>query len=500
MIEVISGMIRGMRIVVVVAALACLALSGCVFYLNPQCDDLIRNGNETDIDCGAGCKSCDIGDRCNANTDCYDSFCDDGRCTPFPCDNGRKDGQETDVDCGGPECRKCSGGRVCQAGTDCFTGNCVASTDTCYELPSVAFAEQVSYPSGNKTYIIFSADLNGDGFRDIIAGNELDSTLTVFLNNGGVLAGTFRDLGPRFPTGEYATGGSIGDFNNDGIPDIVTSDYHGDSVSVLVNTTMAGKGTGLLAPRFTQPTVADSETSNLAIGDLNGDRNLDVIATNPQSSSVSVILGNGDGTIAPAVDIPIGIPESSEPYSVAIGDFDKNGTADMAVADNSTLTIRVRLGRGDGTFEDEVPYLEGGTPSYIIITHDVNLDGNLDLVCTNRESDDISVLLGRGDGNFRKPFTSNTGEMTGPYSIAVADFNLDGVPDVVTANYRTGTASVLLGIGNGRFEPPLNAGTTGMTSYGVTTGDFDNDGMPDFAVANAISNDVTVKLNRSPRP
>ncbi|HWU89685.1 MAG TPA: VCBS repeat-containing protein, partial [Kofleriaceae bacterium] len=392
-------------------------------------------------------------------------------------------------------CRKCAGGRTCETANDCFNGMCVATTKTCFGLPVVSFGPAVSYPSGEKTYVLFSADINGDGFIDLVAGNEQESTLSVFLNNG---AGAFQRVTPSFRTGDYPTGGTIADFNRDGIPDVVTADYHGDSVSILlgINGGM-GKGTGALAAKSTYPTVDGAETSNLAIGDLNGDGNLDVIATNPQAHSVSEFLGRGDGTLAPAIDVPVGTAGSSEPYSVAIGDFDRDGKSDVAIANVRSGTIVVRLGNGDGTFQDEVTYPEGGTPPYILITHDVNVDGKLDLVCANRASSDVSVLLGRGDGTFRKAIVSRTGPKTGPYSVAVADFNLDGVPDVATANFESSTASVLLGIGNGGFEAPIDAGATGEISYGVIAADLNGDGKPDLGVASARSNDVTVKLSTS---
>ena len=471
----------------VLAVLAAVGLSGCVFYLSPQCSDLIRNGEETDIDCGGTCGPCNVGDRCSTTGDCDQSTCDDGRCVPLPCANGVKDGQESDVDCGGDTCRKCAGGRTCQVAGDCFNGSCVAATQTCFAL-EVAFAAAVAYESGQKTYALFSGDLDGDGDVDLAAANEQESTISVFLNDG---AGGFARL-DRIDTGQYPTGGAIADMNRDGIPDVVTADYHGDSVSVLL-----GTGGGALAEKASYPTISGSETSNLAVGDLNGDGSLDVIATNPLSSSISLFLGRGDGTLDESVDLPVGIVGASAPYSTAIGDFNGDGAGDVAIADVRSGTIIVRLGNGDGTFEDEVPYLEGGVPPYILITRDLDLDGNLDLVCANRGSDDVSVLLGRGDGAFRKTIVSSTGPDTGPYSVAVADFNQDGVPDVVTANFETSTSSVLLGIGNGAFEAPIDAGATGLTSYGVAVGDFNRDGKPDFATANASSNDVTVKINAS---
>lgn len=478
----------------VVAVLALVGLSGCVFYLNPQCDDLIRNGEETDIDCGGTCGPCNIGDRCNATADCYQSTCEDGRCTPLPCDNGVKDVEETDVDCGGPECRKCSGGRTCEVASDCFSDNCVAGTNRCFGLSNVTFADQMPYDSGSKTYAIFSGDLDGDGDIDIAAANEQDSNISVFINNG-MHSGVFTRQGP-YGTGVYPTGGALGFFNDDMVLDLVTADYRGDSVSVLL-----GGGAGVLGPKTTYPTVGASETSNLAIGDLNNDGNLDIVATNPLASSVSQLMGRPDGTFDDAINVPVGILNASGPYSAAIGDFDRNGTADLAIADVKSATIVVRLGNGDGTFQDEVPYLVRGLPPFIMITRDLDLDTNLDLVVANRGSHDVSVLMGRGDGTFNRSILADTRTegkpMTGPYSVAVADFNQDGVPDVITANFQGSNASLLLGIGNGKFEDAIDTGPTGVITYGITAADFNNDGKPDFATANANTNNVTVKLNNS---
>jgi hypothetical protein len=367
----------------------------------------------------------------------------------------------------------------------------------------VSFADAVHYPSGDKTYALFSGDLNGDGHVDLVAANEQANSLSVYLSTGdstGALQ-TVASESTAFQTGFYPTGGAIVDLNHDGIPDVITADYHGDSVSVLL-----GTGTGALAPKMSYTTVKGAETSNLSFGDLNGDGNFDVIASNPCTKvdsppgSMSVFLGNADGTFAPAITTEIGIMGSTKPYSTAIADFDGNGILDVAIGDLVNGPILVKLGNGDGTFQPEVQYSARAGGPFIIIAADINLDGKPDLVTANRGSDNISVLLGRGDGTFKKAIVSSTGPMTNPYSIAVADFNLDGVPDLVTANFRSGTGTVLLGIGDGHFEPLIDAGLTatkGQISYGVAVGDFNGDGKPDFATTNPGDNDIAVKLSTS---
>jgi hypothetical protein len=358
----------------------------------------------------------------------------------------------------------------------------------------VSFAAGVSYPAGEKTYALFGGDLDADGRLDLVAANEMGDSLAVFLGAGD---GTFRRAASNHPVGAcgaegcYPTGGAIADVNRDGRADVLTANYHGDSVSVV-----RGAGDGTLLAAALYPTEPGAETSNLAVGDLNGDGYPDVVATNPATGSVSTFLGRADGTLEAATHVPIA-EGASAPFSAAIGDFDGDGRQDVAVADILNRAIVVRPGNGDGTLGPETAFPEGGSPAYICLAHDVDLDGNLDVVCANRGSDDVSVLPGRGDGTFGEPLVSATGAGTGPYAIAVADFNLDAVPDVITPNFLTGTASVLLGIGSGRFDPPIDAGPVGEFTYGVVPGDFDADGRPDFAVCNAISNDVVVKLSTS---
>jgi hypothetical protein len=150
------------------------------------------------------------------------------------------------------------------------------------------------------------------------------------------------------------------------------------------------------------------------------------------------------------------------------------------------------LGRGDGTFQAAVSYAAGSAP-YSVAVGDFNGDGIPDLAVANVGSDNVSVLLGHGDGTFGPAV--NYGVGISPRSVAVGDFNGDGVPDLAVV-YRGGVR-VLLGNGDGTFQTTPTSYVAGSVPASVAVGDFNGDGLPDFAVANSSSNDVSILLNDS---
>jgi hypothetical protein len=165
------------------------------------------------------------------------------------------------------------------------------------------------------------------------------------------------------------------------------------------------------------------------------------VVANQGSNTVGVLLGNGDGTFAPGGTFATG----PDPTSIALADLRGNGTLDVVTANftfgGATGTVSVLLGNGDGTFQAKQDYAVGANPHNVQVA-DLDGDGHPDIVVTNRSSNSVSVLLGNGDGTFQPHQDFATG--AGPFSVAVGDFNGDGLPDLATANGDAGTVSVLL--------------------------------------------------------
>jgi len=219
---------------------------------------------------------------------------------------------------------------------------------------------------------------------------------------------------------------------------------------------------------------------SVAVGDFNRDGTPDLAVANMVSHNVSVLLGNGLGAFAPKVDYPAGI----SPSSVAVGDFNRDGSPDLAVANFLAIgTVSILLGNGLGAFAAPVPYAAGKNPVSVAVG-DFNRDGNPDLAVANWDDNNVSVLPGNGLGAFAAAMNHNVG--TKPYSIAVADFNGDGSPDLAVSNGGSNNVSVLLGNGLGAFALKVDY-PAGNSPSSVAVGDFNRDGSPDLAVANFLA-------------
>jgi hypothetical protein len=191
----------------------------------------------------------------------------------------------------------------------------------------------------------------------------------------------------------------------------------------------------------------------------------------------------------PARELVVG----NNPEAIAVGSFRRNNAfLDLAVANGGSNTVSVLLGNGDGTFRPPVSYNVGTYP-WFVAAADLNADQVLDLVVSNRDSADLTVLLGVGDGTFRFAGTIALSEQ--PFSIGVGDFNSDGRQDLVVTNLTN--TFLLLGNGDGTFQLPTQVDTVGSETRFVAVADLNGDGIPDLAVTNWRGVDtITTALGR----
>ncbi|MFY9660906.1 MAG: FG-GAP-like repeat-containing protein [Terriglobales bacterium] len=379
------------------------------------------------------------------------------------------------------------------------------------QLSSLSFANPIDYASGGYAQAVAVADLNGDGKPDMVVGNlvcldrnesngvciEAEGAVSVLLGNGD---GTFQ------PEVSYTWGGppvvsvAIGDLNGDGIPDLAvacnTDGSAGSVVSVLI-----GKGDGTFQTPVSYSSGSENSIASVVIADVNGDGHPDLITANG-GPDVGVLLNNGNGTFQNAVTYSVGGP-GLEASSVAVGDLNGDGYPDLAVATNcGECGGSVLLGNGDGTFHAPI-YFDAGQGISSVAMADLNGDGKLDLVVgvnSSPEYNNVSVLLGNGDGTFQPVVNYNPGGEGAVTSLAIADVNGDGYLDLVVGNSTAdwcncvgagaigGAVGILLGNGDGTFQSPISYSSGGFNSDGqIAVSDLNRDGFPDIAVPNSCN-------------
>ena len=274
------------------------------------------------------------------------------------------------------------------------------------------------------------ADFNGDGKLDLAVANN-DGGVSVLLGNGD---GTFQPA-VNYDAGPKPSWVALGDFNGDGKLDLAVSDQSGPNGPPGLVSILLGNGDGTFRTHVDYD--AGNTPNGVAVGDFNGDGKLDLAVANGSGnvpSTVSILLGNGDGTFQSPVAYPIGINGAS----VATADFNGDGKLDLAVVDfgptvvNSIGSVSILLGNGDGTFKTHVDYSAGSFPVGTLGIADFNADGKLDFAVANSYSNALQVFLGNGDGTFQSPLTFAAGSL--PHGVAVGDFDESGrlgfaVPD-----------------------------------------------------------------------
>ncbi len=278
-----------------------------------------------------------------------------------------------------------------------------------------------------------------------------------------------------------APGGNIyivtADFNGDGKLDLAATEYNSSSVSVLL-----GNGDGTFQSLQAYPAC---RAHGLATGDFNGDGILDLAVADLGCGEVSILLGRADGAFTPGGSFSTG---GFATYSVAAGDFNSDGKLDLATANQDTNQASVLLGNGDGTFQNHVDY-QTGTDTRQVGTGDFNRDGHLDLAVSSGAG--VSILLGNGDGTFQPQTLIGLTTPDNPHFV-IADLNGDGKLDLTVAN-TAGSVTVLLGNGDGSFQSGVLYSTGGFTAT-VAAADFNGDGILDLATGDYYSANLALLL------
>ncbi|MGB8579318.1 MAG: Ig-like domain repeat protein [Candidatus Sulfotelmatobacter sp.] len=375
-------------------------------------------------------------------------------------------------------------------------------------VPAVTYVTEGQYPISEAV-----ADLNGDGKPDVVVTN-ISGTVSVFLGNGD---GTFQPAvsydasspGPQVGPSSIA----IADVNGDGKADLIVTTWFGcfpsgctgnGSVDVLL-----GNGDGTFQPAVDYDS-GGFDADSVAVADLNGDGKLDLVVGNwcggsgTCSAAVTVLLGNGDGTFQSAV--PYGSVVGGV-LSVAIADLSGDGKLDVLAAYygpccGPTGITGVLTGKGDGTFQPGASYAGVGGGS--VTVGDVNGDGKPDLIVTYPCEDTsfcnnstVGVMLGNGDGTFQPQVAYNSGGYQAA-SVAIADIDGDGKPDLLVANgcgyfnsisspCASGTVALLRGNGDGTFQPATIYGSGGFYALSIAPADLNGGGRLDALVTNACA-------------
>ena len=343
-----------------------------------------------------------------------------------------------------------------------------------------------------KSYTITVGNVTGDGDLQLVLVNDgsirdsSNNVLNPTLTSPNLVSFAAPSL---VPTDSFPYEATVADVNRDGIPDLIVPNFIEQTVTVSLGN---GDGTFLAMPDL--PT--GKNPTQAVVADFNHDGIPDIAVADLGSNAVNVMFGNGDGTF----QAPATYKANATPTGLAVGDFNGDGIADLAVTNSGTGTaaspggISLLFGRPNGTFAPPVTLATGAQP-YFIAAQDLNGDGKPDLVTANLYGNSISILFSKGDGTFSTETLGGVGVpgFAKPRSVAFGDFNGDGITDLVFTNKTNGTITVLLGKSDGTFRLAETYPAV-STGYGAATADIDGDGRTDIAVVGETSNSAALFL------
>jgi methionine-rich copper-binding protein CopC len=268
-------------------------------------------------------------------------------------------------------------------------------------------------------------------------------------------------------------GGAVTDLNRDGWIDYVGVNEISADLRVLLN---RADGSGLLSPVLLPPRQIGQEASPHQVGDFDNDGLVDMATSNTSSNTVSVVLGNGDGTFDAQQSIPVG----TTPHGLAALDVDGDADLDLVVASQSANNLSLMLNNGAGVFGAAMSFDSGGNQEYALASGDMDNDGIMDLVAGTRQDQQVHVLRGNGDGTFTRVHNRSVAGYA--WMAALGDLDGDGDLDVTMANGQFNNGVVLLGSGDGSLQAATSY-PFGGSMVGTDLGDMDGDGDLDWVLS-----------------
>ena len=354
--------------------------------------------------------------------------------------------------------------------------------DGTFTNPTVLFDEPNIEPA-----FVDVNDVNNDSFSDIIIGNHGDDGgILIFLGHGD---GSFNT--PLFTStdGDIPNSFTLGDLNGDRKLDIVYTSTSPSYIGILV-----GRGDGTYETATKYFCVRGSKPWKVSLGYYDDDAFIDIVVGITYDESINIYLGMGNGSFRPPIRISTGA--NSKPWTSRFADFDNDDQQEIAVANAKTNKLQIFSVHYDADFSSETSYTTGSNSRPLSIhTGDLDDDGKLDIVVANSGTDDVEILFSYDNGIFGNRTSISTGLGSHPQSIAIADFDRNRFLDITVANAWHDNMIVFLRLSDESFPARITY-STGIDSApsSIVAGDLNNDGRVDVVVANKGTNDLAVFL------